>query len=502
MREEATLRIPVTVDKSHIIALGERLYGESIELVRELVNNAYDADASGVNVQINKDNIVVEDDGNGMTLEGLKEYFNIGSPQKRILKKSPRFAREMIGQFGIGKFSSLSACQRFEVWTKKDNFAATVTFDKHEWEKNKDAWHLPLKIHTPSPKQKNGTRVTLTGLTKNFKVSDVNAHLMETVPLKAPNFSVYVNGEKLSSQYIAGKKIPFLEGTEFGTVYGEIILVTSGSSPQEKAGIQCKVKGVTIKRDFFGLENLGSPAKKIYGFVNANFLPITSDRTGFIIDSPQYQAFEAVMQQVAKRVREQLRILADERGNRKINRRLKETMKRIEKALLHNPDLCPFGLAAQGEKLEQGEEKLEITKEEKEEKGGPPPEKWKEPKGRNKEKPKFEQFPRKRPKIRSLTSTGVIRQLKAKEMGITCLVDHFGEDGPESYIEGSVVYINRDHPVYKEAAKTRLSFVMHLARLLTQEIALLSHPDNPHLAYQRQSKLMRDAFEKEESISF
>ncbi len=59
MREEATLRIPVTVDKSHIIALGERLYGESIELVRELVNNAYDADASGVNVQINKDNIVV-----------------------------------------------------------------------------------------------------------------------------------------------------------------------------------------------------------------------------------------------------------------------------------------------------------------------------------------------------------------------------------------------------------------------------------------------------------
>ena len=157
MREEATLRIPVTVDKSHIIALGERLYGESIELVRELVNNAYDADAAKVNVQINKDNIVVEDDGNGMTLEGLKEYFNIGSPQKRLLKKSPRFAREMIGQFGIGKFSSLSACQRFEVWTKKDNFAATVIFDKYEWEKNKDVWHLPLKIQTPHPKQKNGT---------------------------------------------------------------------------------------------------------------------------------------------------------------------------------------------------------------------------------------------------------------------------------------------------------------------------------------------------------
>ena len=28
-------------------------------------------------------------------------------------------------------------------------------------------------------------------------------------------------------------------------------------------------------------------------------------------------------------------------------------MKRIEKTLLHNPDLCPFGLAARGEKIEE-----------------------------------------------------------------------------------------------------------------------------------------------------
>jgi hypothetical protein len=38
--------IPVTVDKSHIITIGERLYTESIEFVREIVNNAFDADAS------------------------------------------------------------------------------------------------------------------------------------------------------------------------------------------------------------------------------------------------------------------------------------------------------------------------------------------------------------------------------------------------------------------------------------------------------------------------
>jgi hypothetical protein len=40
--------LPVTVDKSHLITIGERLYSESIELIRELVNNAYDADAAEV----------------------------------------------------------------------------------------------------------------------------------------------------------------------------------------------------------------------------------------------------------------------------------------------------------------------------------------------------------------------------------------------------------------------------------------------------------------------
>jgi len=42
--------IPVTVDKSHIITIGERLYTESIEFVREIVNNTCDADATLVEI--------------------------------------------------------------------------------------------------------------------------------------------------------------------------------------------------------------------------------------------------------------------------------------------------------------------------------------------------------------------------------------------------------------------------------------------------------------------
>lgn len=50
--EESPRYLKVTVDKSHLITIGEKLYSESIELIHELVNNAYDADATEVRVSV------------------------------------------------------------------------------------------------------------------------------------------------------------------------------------------------------------------------------------------------------------------------------------------------------------------------------------------------------------------------------------------------------------------------------------------------------------------
>lgn len=127
---EAPAYLPVTVDKSYLVTIGERLYAESIELIRELVNNTYDADATVVKVAVTPDSITVEDNGAGMDLEGLRQYFVIGSQEKIMRPKSPVFKRDRIGQFGIGKFATLSACNRFMVTTQKGDFAARVSFDK------------------------------------------------------------------------------------------------------------------------------------------------------------------------------------------------------------------------------------------------------------------------------------------------------------------------------------------------------------------------------------
>ncbi len=114
-----TRTIPVTVDKSHLVTIGEKLYTEKSSFVRELVNNAFDADATEVRVEIEEMRVIIRDNGSGMNENGLEQYFTIGSSFKKTADTSAVFGRKRIGEFGIGKFAALAACSRFEIETQR-----------------------------------------------------------------------------------------------------------------------------------------------------------------------------------------------------------------------------------------------------------------------------------------------------------------------------------------------------------------------------------------------
>jgi hypothetical protein len=103
-----------------------------------------------------------------------------------------------------------------------------------------------------------------------------------------------------------------------------------------------------------------------------------------------------------------------------------------------------------------------------------------------------------RPRVRRLTPNAVIQKVRMGETGLACCIDQFGEDGPESFTEGTIIYINRDHPLYRHEAAKRDTFTRHLARLLTQELALMNERDDPRRAFQQQSLLLRESFSGEE----
>lgn len=474
--------IPITVDKSHLITIGERLYSESVELVRELVNNAYDADATEVQVTVSSDKVVVEDNGTGMDRHGLKQYFTIGSTFKKTQRKSPRFQRERIGEFGIGKFSSLSACRLFEIFTKKGDFAATVTFDKDEWNKSGERWCLPLRFETPGHNQPDGTRVSLFELIRIFDLETVERRLQESVPLKAPDFAVSLNGRKLHPKYLAGRRIPFMEGTSFGVVHGEIVVSPGSCADRELSGIECKVRQVTVKKDFFGLADfIGEDAERISGEVHADFLPVSSDHSGFILDSPEYQAFAEVMKRIIERLRHELSSLKDEKENRRVSRSLKAVISKIQDALLKNSDWCPSGFLP----INPADAKKTFVSD------GQPQQFAGEAQsaGKTAKTRRTKQL-----KLKQLSPSALVKKLKIGRQGLALIMDHFGPESPESFTEGEIIHINRDHPLFIREAAGKERHIMHISRLIAQEIALMSRPKNPRQAFDRQSKLLRDAF--------
>ncbi len=484
--------LEVTVDKRHIVTLGERLYTESVELLRELANNAYDADATRVFIDISPDKVEIKDNGTGMDLEGLKQYFIIGSDEKVVHSRSPRFGRPRIGQFGIGKFASLAAAARFAVITQNKEFAARVVFDKRSWEDSRDTWHLPLEILEPDPERGDGTTVILTHLSKSFDLEDVEKKLIEGVPLKAPHFEVILNRRRLYPRSLSGRRIPVLEGTEFGPVSGEIVIVPASMASMQELGIDVKVKGVTVKKALFGMETWGKIISRIRGEINADFLPITSDRSNFVVDTPEYRAFLKIMEKIIAVVKKTLGREADRREDRRAGRTVKEALNRIHRSLALNPDLSPFGPISYGDDQDMGSGAVFSGKKGEENQSR---EIEVKPDGAAKHTPKKKK--RRHPLVKKMTPNAIVRRMRMGESSVSVCLDFFGESGPECFSEGNVVYVNRDHPLFQRESKKAATYVMYIARLLTQEISLMHETRSPRVAFNRQSKLLKDAFSEE-----
>lgn len=68
----------INIDKKVLRLLGAQLYGDTPSIISELVQNAYDADATAVWITINTttpNSIVVADNGIGMTPDEVNDRF-------------------------------------------------------------------------------------------------------------------------------------------------------------------------------------------------------------------------------------------------------------------------------------------------------------------------------------------------------------------------------------------------------------------------------------------
>ena len=165
--------------------LGFQVYQSPVATLAELVANAWDADATRVDIRLpdtlgEDSTIVVEDNGHGMTFDECQaEYMNVGY-DRRAGKNGARTrsGRLAMGRKGIGKFAGFGIAKRIRVET-----ASAATGEVTDFEMDADELRSTeylaeggiIRAVTRPPgaggQGRRGTRITLSGLIMARNVS-------------------------------------------------------------------------------------------------------------------------------------------------------------------------------------------------------------------------------------------------------------------------------------------------------------------------------------------
>jgi hypothetical protein len=189
-------QIGFSIDAGLINRLGVELVGRAETAVSELIKNAYDADATWVELDFINSNIEggilqITDNGIGMTYDQLVNGFmKISSYDKIINPVSPIFGRSRAGKKGIGRFAAQRLGKRLILTTQTEdsNYAIQIII---EWEKYQIHTELGNILHPISevPKQRpSGTTLMIEDLRETWTESAIKRVFRYTSELIQPNF--------------------------------------------------------------------------------------------------------------------------------------------------------------------------------------------------------------------------------------------------------------------------------------------------------------------------
>lgn len=135
--------LPFEIDARVPIQLGRESISSSVVAISELVKNAYDADAENVKIHFfnlgsKKSTLVIEDNGDGMNLELLTNYWlRIGTDYKTNNIHSNSKRRVLTGAKGLGRLGIDRLCHKLILQTKQFgmDYVLEIQVDWEKYEK-------------------------------------------------------------------------------------------------------------------------------------------------------------------------------------------------------------------------------------------------------------------------------------------------------------------------------------------------------------------------------
>jgi HSP90 family molecular chaperone len=111
--------IPLKVSAGVLLQIGAGIYGSVAAAFKELVSNAFDADASALTILTDYprfEEIKIVDDGSGMSEKRFKQAMQmIGTSLKGTIdpiRVTPKYKRPIIGRLGIGLMALSQLCNK------------------------------------------------------------------------------------------------------------------------------------------------------------------------------------------------------------------------------------------------------------------------------------------------------------------------------------------------------------------------------------------------------
>ena len=292
------MTIALKVHPSFFKEFATKTWVSPADVIKELIENAFDEDATKVLITILDDYSVAIEDNAGMDEIEIQKFLLLGSPHKKDDSISPKLRRVRTGRYGTGRLSFLTSFEKMKIRTRKGNYHKSFLIDT----KSLDALFTGKSdLHeTKEPGlSRDGTEIIVSDakslvdelrLIKEIRKLAVLRHpLFEVYIKKSTNFKEwnYSNAELIKVPEIQGHKIPL--SLDNGNIVGEITVARRPLTEDEK-GIAVMVGGHIVMRTLFGFDN---KIPKVTGFVRCDSLTSRFADKSAIIEDKEYERFSS-----------------------------------------------------------------------------------------------------------------------------------------------------------------------------------------------------------------
>ena len=288
------------IDPSFFREFATKTWVSPNEIVKELVENAFDEDATKVLVTLLKNGTVIIEDDAGMDPDSMEKFLILGSPHKKHDAISPKLKRIRTGRYGTGRLSFLTSFDSMRMRTRRDDFSKSILIDGDTLDKLFRG-NVELEEIKEPMLDRNGTELTMRNPKVVIDIFRLTKEIRKLAILRHPMFEVYVKeaenfvewnfdrAQMIKAPDIQGHKIPV--NIDNGRISGEIVIARRPLSEDER-GIAVMVGNHIVTRNNFGFD---TKLNRVTGYIRCDSLTSRFADKSALIEDEEYLRFNQAM---------------------------------------------------------------------------------------------------------------------------------------------------------------------------------------------------------------